>query len=235
MNEYLERILDSGTVEAEDGEKLPLEANTSRGQCEFLQRIAREIKAERSLEIGLAHGVSAIALAEVTGDITTIDPYQFAAWRNIGLLNLKRAGFASRHFEEASQDVLPRLTGERFDIAYIDTTKIFDMVLVDCFYVTRLLRVGGVVVVDDCNWPGVRKVVRYLARMPHLKVYATYGRESSSAMRKIGSIVARLPASPKIFRSELIDTDESLGIAAGCVAFVKMGEDTRQWDWSITP
>ena len=74
MNEYLERIFDSNTVEADDGERLPLEANTSRGQCEFLQRVAREIEAERSLEIGLALGASGVRglLLMVPGNIPRV-------------------------------------------------------------------------------------------------------------------------------------------------------------------
>ena len=210
---------------------------TSPEQCAFLQRIVHEIGARRCLEIGLANGFSALAIAEACGgQITTIDPNQFGLVQNTGLRKLESAGHTVRHFEERSQAVLPRLAGERFDFAYVDTTKIFDAVLVDAYYITRLLRVGGVVAFDDCNWPGVRKVVRYLAHWPHMSVYATFGKEPSSRMRMLGNRVARvIPLAGKILRSELIETDEDLGIAAQCVAFQKTAEDPRLWDWPVVP
>jgi predicted O-methyltransferase YrrM len=236
VNAHLERILQTGVVERADGDALPLIVNTSREQCVFLQRIAREISAANPLEIGLAHGVSAIAIAEACGgSITTVDPYQRSIYQGIGILNIGRAGYSVQHFEEDSQVVLPRLLGQRFDFAYVDTTKVFDMVLVDAFYITRLLTVGGIVVFDDCNWPGVRKCVRYLAHWPHMKVYATFGAERSSILRRVGHFVASIPGSRKALRSELVETDESLGLAAGCIAFQKISEDTRPWNWDQVP
>ena len=210
---------------------------TSPDQCAFLQGLVRGIGARRCLEIGLAHGFSALAIAQASGgEITTIDPHQTGLAKNEGLRKLHDAGFSVRHFEEPSQVVLPRLAGEEFDFAYVDTTKVFDSVLIDAYYITRMLRIGGIVAFDDCNWPGVRKVVRYLAHWPHLAVHSTFGPEPSSKARRIGSRIANLsPFAHKVFRSELIETDEFLGIAAQCVAFQKNAEDTRSWDWSLVP
>lgn len=239
MNAHLEEILRTSIVHTADGDSKPLLAATSRDQCLFLQRIVHEIGAQRCLEVGLAYGVSALAVAEVSGEpITTIDLYETSLSERIGLLNLERAGFAYRHFDEASQDVLPRLLagGEKFDFAYVDTTKVFDSVLVDAYYITRLLRVGGVIAFDDCNWPGVRKVVRYLSKWPHLKVYAAFGDNPSSWQRRAAARIAALsPGFRRLLRSELIETDEALGIAGGCVAFQKTAEDARPWNWSIAP
>ena len=245
MNAYLKRLLESGHVVCPDGTTRELHSNTSLGQCEFLQATIRRTGAVSCLEIGLAYGVSAIAISEAASEkpgatLTTVDPFQQQAWSNLGRLNIERAGYSGMvtHVEEMSQLALPRLLGDgsRFDFVYVDTTKIFDAVLVDAFFATRLLRPGGIVVFDDCSWPGIRKVVRFLAEWPHLKVFDTYqpriGRPNREIARRIAGL---LPGSRTLFRPEITRNDEVLGIAAECVAFIKTGDDERPWDWSIVP
>jgi len=63
-------------------------------------------------------------------------------------------------------DALPRLCaeGERFDFVFIDGRHLFDCVLVDFFYVDRLLEVGGYVALDDLWMPAVRKVKSFILR-----------------------------------------------------------------------
>ncbi len=245
MNELLDKILDSGLVYDSKGKSRPLHSNTSRAQCEFLQKIIRQTGATRCLEVGFAYGVSTLAICEaISGkpgaSIHTIDPFQEVSWENVGVTNINRAGFGNLliHHEAPSQHVLPQLAqdGCRFDFAYVDTTKVFDYVLTDAFYIVQMLDIGGVVVFDDCVWPGVRKVVRYLSAWPHLEIFDAFGRTSSGKTRRIASTIARsIPAAGKFFRGEVLRTDESLGIAAECIAFRKKAEDDRPWNWSVVP
>ena len=245
MNEYLKRLIDSRVVTGGEGEQLPLHSDTSLDQCEFLQRTIDRVAAVHCVEVGLAYGISALAICDAVSQrdgasLTTIDPFQREAWKNIGRLNIERAGYADMvtHYEEVSQAVLPRLLGEgaEFDFAYIDTTKVFDAVLIDAYFATRLLRVGGVIVFDDCSWPGIRKVVRYITEWPHLSIFDTHKQAEVSRTRMAASAVSTaIPFADKILRPEIVRPDHALGVSAECVAFQKTAEDRRSWDWSVVP
>lgn len=245
MTKVLEELLRTGFVADADGNRHALHSNTSPAQCYFLTRLIAQVDARACVEVGLAYGVSSLAICDSISSkpgasFVSIDPFQRVHWRDIGLLNLERAGF-SRLLEfhpRPSHEVLPELliSGRRIDFAYVDTSKIFDVVMVDAFFLVRLLNVGGVVVFDDCAWPGVRKLVRYLASWPHLEVFGTHGDYHETSARRIGSLIGRMvPFRERVFRPELIASDKALGIAASCVAFRKISDDERQWDWSLHP
>jgi predicted O-methyltransferase YrrM len=68
--------------------------------------------------------------------------------------------------EEESQLALPRLVseGREFDLAFVDGDHRFEGVFVDLYFMTRLVRPGGLVVVDDMWMPAVRTAVAYVER-----------------------------------------------------------------------
>jgi predicted O-methyltransferase YrrM len=68
--------------------------------------------------------------------------------------------------EEESQLALPRMVseGREFDLGFVDGDHRFEGVFLDLYYMTRLLRPGGVVVVDDMWMPSVRVAVSYVER-----------------------------------------------------------------------
>lgn len=123
------------------------------------------------VEIGLAYGSSALAIAEAlvssgAGDVehVIIDPFQDqfhdAGWDTIVATGL--TGLCSL-LRERSQLALPRLLTEGFvaDAAFVDGSHIFHNVFVDLFFLRELVRPGGLVVLDDCHWPSVATAVRY--------------------------------------------------------------------------
>src|SRR5688572_27597066 len=83
----------------------------------LLQRMIAAVRPTTTLEIGMAYGVSSLficeALARLQHSATHIvmDPFQQRMWRNIGLRNVKAAGYGDlvRFFEEPSEFCLPRL------------------------------------------------------------------------------------------------------------------------------
>lgn len=245
MVAILDEILTSGVVKDEEGVEHAMHSNTSAEQCAFLRRLIESIDARRCLEVGLAYGISSLAICESIhrkwgASLVSIDPFQHAQWRDIGLLNLNRGGYASivEFHARPSHEVLPELLleGRTLEFAYVDTCKIFDIVLVDAFFITRLLKPGGIVVFDDCSWPGIRKLVRYLASWPHLEVCATHGGAGPRPGNTLASRLSRVvPFRNRIFRSEVLRTDDELGVAAPCVAFRKIREDERPWNWSLLP
>ncbi len=123
------------------------------------------------IEIGLAYGSSALAIAEALAAAgpdqarhLIIDAYQEhfhgAGWAVIAGAGL--TGLCSL-VAERSQIALPRLVGEGFaaDAAFVDGSHIFHNVFVDLFYLRELVRPGGLVILDDCSYPSVATAARY--------------------------------------------------------------------------
>jgi predicted O-methyltransferase YrrM len=240
MNKITEEILQKRKVTDAEGKEYPLHSETSREQSQFLEKLITDIDASFCVEVGLAYGISSLFIAEAIAAkkgrrFLSIDPFQ-SDWQDIGLLNLKRAGFSPfvEFHREPSHAVLPRLlaAGERIDFAYVDTSKVFDVVMVDAYFLTRLLKVGGILAFDDCMHPGVRKLVRYMARWPHLKIAGKHNVYHSSLKRRMLSrLMCLVPVKRKIFSEQGLILDEDLGTNATCVAFKKIAEDERPWDW----
>lgn len=78
------------------------------------------------------------------------------------LLTGTPAGLVEHHAEQ-SQLVLPRLCGEgqRFDLAFVDGNHRFDAVFVDLFYLGRLVRPGGIILLDDYHLPGIARAASF--------------------------------------------------------------------------
>lgn len=123
------------------------------------------------IEIGLAYGASALAIAEalVLNEADDdahliIDPFQDqfndAGWNLLvsaglsGLCSLER---------DRSQLALPRLasSGLVADAAFVDGSHIFHNVFVDLFFLRELVRPSGLVILDDCQWLAVATAARY--------------------------------------------------------------------------
>jgi len=148
----------------------------------FLYDLVRRNGVRRALEVGMAFGTSALYICEGMraagegtaadgtvgnhGSLTSIDPFQSTQWHGIGQLNLERAELTALHqlIEEPSHFAMPKLleAGEQFDLVFIDGMHLFDYTLLDVFYATKLLRQGGVLVIDDARHRGVADALRYI-------------------------------------------------------------------------
>jgi predicted O-methyltransferase YrrM len=255
MHAVLSTILATGHVTARDGSTFPLSSAITAEEGSTLQRLIRLHKPRTTLEIGLAYGVSALficeALAEVSGEKhIAIDPVQHG-WGDIGLLNLERAGLAPlvEFHGEPSHRALPALdaAGRRVDFAFIDGWHTFDYVMVDFFYVDRLLNVKGVLVLDDAwSYPAIRKLARYIATNRRYAPIATGGVHQASVKRRaLDALVSPLRAGPlagvarRLLRPDLMEPDSQLGLpCSDLVAFIKLADDvpgdgtngSRRWD-----
>src|SRR2546423_4282967 len=126
----IDRIYETGKVEAGDGSLLDaFPAALPEAHARELARIVREMELVRTLETGMAYGLSTLAICggheeRGEGEHIAIDPHQSSDWRRIGGLNLERAGLAhrARVIEARSDEALPRLRdrGGRIDFALVD-------------------------------------------------------------------------------------------------------------------
>jgi predicted O-methyltransferase YrrM len=139
--------------------------------CDVLRDLLLVERPNVVIEIGLAYGSSALAIAEALVAVGShqarhviVDAYQdhfhragWAAIAGAGLTDLCSL------VEERSQIALARLLSDGLvaDAAFVDGSHIFHNVFVDLFYLRELVRPGGLIVLDDCSYPSVATAVRY--------------------------------------------------------------------------
>ena len=139
--------------------------------ADALRDLLVDEKPRSVIEIGLAYGSSALAIAEALVAVgldkprhVIIDAFQ-REYRGSGRDALVRAGLSDvcLLIEERSQAALPVLWRDGFvaDAAFVDGSHIFHNVFVDLFYLRELVRPGGLVVLDDCDYASVATAVRY--------------------------------------------------------------------------
>ena len=153
-----------------------LAALSSRNNLLTLRRLMLTLNPERTLEIGLGFGGSTLMFASTHRDLhhapcgqhTSIDPFQTTVWDSSAILLLERAGLEEYVDVRLSSSALelPRMLqqSERFELAYIDGSHLFEDVFVDAYFVIRLLVEGGVVAFDDSANPHIAKVIAFIRR-----------------------------------------------------------------------
>ena len=178
----LDEVYAAGSVPTENGDLHPLEpVAVERPEGESLRDLALAEGATRTIEVGLALGLSALFLGEAIlrsgaggAQHVAIDPFQRPYFGNAGLLLIERAGLGGvvEFVEEDSKTALPRMAaaGEEFDLAFVDGDHKFESVFADLLYMTRLVKPGGVIVVDDMWMPAVRLAVSYFERNLRLQL-----------------------------------------------------------------
>ena len=175
VRRLLERLVREGNLVARsDGtvrDLFPVAVSPAEGEA--LRRWVGHVGAERTIEIGLGYGISALFICEgllMRGGSAVrhvaVDPYQAARFANCGLQVLDEAGFADlvEFHAEGSEIALPKLLEEdrRFDLAFVDGNHRFDGVFLDLIYLGRLVRPGGIVFLDDFQLPAVAKAVSFV-------------------------------------------------------------------------
>jgi predicted O-methyltransferase YrrM len=141
------------------------------GDSDVLRDLVLAEKPSTVIEIGLAYGSSALAIAEALVAAGTagarhliVDAYQ-EQFHASGWAAITEAGLAGLCclMAERSQIALPRLLGDGFvaDAAFVDGSHIFHNVFVDLFYLRELVRPGGLVILDDCSYLSVATAVSY--------------------------------------------------------------------------
>jgi predicted O-methyltransferase YrrM len=156
--EYLERLLPASAdllaeMEAYAEEhRVPI---ADREVARFIEITVRATGARRVLEVGMAIGYTVMHLLRGMGDggeVVTIEPSEEMIARGEDYLG--RAGHSGRVRIERGRalEVLPRLAGETFDAVFLDALKEEYVGYLE--HSLPLLRVGGLVIVDNLLWGG---------------------------------------------------------------------------------
>lgn len=222
-------ILDGGIVRDASGTVITLDSQVSRATGERLQHLIRSIAARHTLEVGLAYGISALYICQALADTPgarhiVIDPDQNGWWRGIGLRHLREAGLDGLvdFREQPAHQAIPKIEreGARIDLALIDGWHTFDYTLIDLFLVDRILRKDGVIVLDDVEWPGVRKACRYFLTNRGYRVVECWDAPARPARRWTRDVLVTAARSTPWLRRglkpELLHSDATLGLTADC-------------------
>ena len=124
----------------------------------------------RTLEVGC--GVSSVVFAATGATHTAISPapeeyaHIVAYCESIGVDTSRLT-----YLEGLSHDLLPTLH-ETVDVALVDGAHSFPYPIVDYHYVSRLLRPGGLLVMDDVPIPAVGVLFRFLSTEPAWQLVA---------------------------------------------------------------
>ncbi|WP_439883015.1 class I SAM-dependent methyltransferase [Pontibacter sp. MBLB2868] len=240
-------ILKTNKIHDELGKEHILDSNIDFAEGIFIEKLVRENGFVRTIEVGCANGISSLficsALPSENGHHTIIDPFQSTDWKSIGITQLRNAGVGNFSLiEEVSEIALPKLLiqGAKFDFAFIDGWHTFDHTLLDIFYMNKLLKVGGIMVIDDVSMPGVEKAVNYFLRYPcfdfveGVKLSNTARRDSFNkyvinSLNKVAKIL------PSKIREEIFSGKVAGNYITGysMVAMRKTEEDKRPWNWYV--
>ncbi len=135
----------------------PMQISPEQGA--FMQLLVRLIGAKRTLEVGTFTGYSALVVAEALpadGRVIACDVSE--EWTSIGKPFWERAGVAGRidlrlrPATETLDALIEEGRSGEFDFAFIDADKAnYDAYYERCL---RLVRVGGVIGIDNVLWGG---------------------------------------------------------------------------------
>src|SRR6185436_5531210 len=107
----------------------------------------------------------------------------------------------------------------------------FDQVMVEIYYLNRMLRVAGGMVFDDADRRSVNRVIRHALTYPAYRVYGTEKEQKGPPRRtilgRVRHTLASVPAVTPIIRPDVLHRDWDLGIFGSCVAIQKIGGDHR--------
>ncbi|HJQ83613.1 MAG TPA: class I SAM-dependent methyltransferase [Candidatus Binatia bacterium] len=216
VNAVLERLYREQEVVHRNGRRKPIcppGLSVERGA--YLFELIRDRRPERTLEIGFAYGISTLHICEALrqnghGHHVVIDPLEHTRFDGLGLRHVEEAGLSRwmTFYEEPSEYCLARLAREglRVDVAFDDSGHLFDHVVTEFLFLARLLRLDGLLVVDDVNLPGVGRAVDFLETNRGDFEDAVTGKGRGLIRRMLGRRVPPPPAHFRVFR-KIADED----------------------------
>lgn len=167
------------------GNKVPIYVHSVPSDVGLeIQRLMDLAKPKVSLEIGCAFGISSMFICEKLLGLQgkkhiIIDPGQIAKLKSgfsfswAGLLNLESCNFLNlvEFHSIGSELALPRLLESHVQVefAFVDGLHLVDQVMMEFYYIDKILIESGIVVFDDTNTAAVKKVTKFIDTLPHYK------------------------------------------------------------------
>jgi predicted O-methyltransferase YrrM len=175
VREVRHRLAQEGPPRTRDHERDFEVVTVPELHCDQLRDLMVSEGAEKVVEVGLAYASSALAIGEALAIVNRphprhviIDPFQECEYSNAGWDLLCSAGLdpIATLMLTPSSVALPQLLTEGFvaDAAFVDGSHRFHEVFVDLYFLRKIVRPGGLVVIDDDWWPSVHTAAHYYER-----------------------------------------------------------------------
>jgi predicted O-methyltransferase YrrM len=226
------RVFDS------EGKPQPLESNITHAEASDLYVAVKRLRPEDSVEIGLAYGVSALAIlaaisANGSGHHYVVDPFQ----RNYGYCGeamIERAGYRQLHsfLERFPEEVLPDLP--RMQFAFIDSSHLFDLTILEFALIDKKLAVNGLLALHDTWMPSIQTAVRFILANRAYEICRNYSsNETTLSIRQrfkqmVGRCLGIVPGVDRYLNSNVLRPWSTFRV--GNLIFLrKLSEDQRDW------
>ncbi|MFE2432671.1 class I SAM-dependent methyltransferase [Streptomyces sp. NPDC059373] len=175
VREVRRRLAKHGPPRTRDREADFETVTVPEAECDQLRDLLISEGAQTVVEVGLAYASSALAIGEALVTVSPprprhviIDPFQERDWSNAGWDLLRSAGLDSiaSLMLAPSSIALPQLITEGLaaDAAFVDGSHRFHEVFVDLYFLRKIVRPGGLIVIDDAWASSVRTAVHYYER-----------------------------------------------------------------------
>ena len=172
VREVRRRLAQDGPPWTRDHERDFQTVSMPERDCDLLRDLLIAERVETVVEVGLAYAGSALAIGEALVTIdpprprhVVVDPFQDNEYADVGWELMRAAGLdpIASLVRAWSSVALPELVGAGFvaDAAFVDGSHRFHEVFVDLYFLRKIVRPGGLVVLDDDWTPSVRTAVRY--------------------------------------------------------------------------
>jgi predicted O-methyltransferase YrrM len=178
VNNVLQKMYFEQAVYDKNNKKIKYNSGVGPIEGWHLYNLVKSNQFNKILEVGMAYGTSALFMCQALkennapGYLISIDPNQSTQWEGIGRLNIERAGLLKYHriMETTSDKAMAYLLSsnidgdapESFDMVFVDGMHLFDYTLLDIYFAAKLVRLYGVIVIDDIRHKGVAKAIKYI-------------------------------------------------------------------------
>jgi hypothetical protein len=223
-----------------NGNRTPLHSSIALGEAETLYRVVRAVKPTVSVEVGLAQGISALAILQALADNGAgvhhvIDPFQ-GEYGDAGLAMIARAGLDSRlqFHRKLAGEVIPSLP--RLQFGFIDSSHLFDLTVEEFVMIDRKLDVGGMLAFHDLWMKSLQSFLRFVLANRAYRLERSFdgprppGRLTVKQRMKLVllKLTHLVPGKERIFREEILRPWPLMGIS-NLVVIQKTGGDDRAW------
>ncbi len=164
----LEAAYKTGLVGNSRGVQMAAHSQITPIFAQALSAFVQKAQPRTVVEIGMAQGFSTLAILSTLpqdGVLISVDPFQDTEYAGVGKAQVARSTRAAAHklVTEVDYLALPRMIeqGLSVDFAYIDGMHTFDYVLLDAFYLDKLVSVGGAIAFNDCGFRSIHKFLKY--------------------------------------------------------------------------
>lgn len=184
----LNEIFKNGFTFDLNNNKRIIDDGITQKEAILLNSILLENNVTRTLETGVAHGVSTLVFCSALKSLNKsntihygIDPNQMTEYGGAAINSLKKEDL-DKYFkllEGPSHLMIPELIKKNLviDCALIDGWHTFDYTLIDFFLIDKILKPGGIILFHDMYMRSKQKVISYIKTHRDYQVMDDYNKK----------------------------------------------------------